>query len=358
MTSAPTPRKIIHIDMDAFFAAVEQRDNESYRGKPVIVGGSPEQRGVVSTASYEARKFGVHSAMATAIAIKLCPQAILLPPRFKIYKHISQHIMGILRRYTPQVEVMGLDEAYLDVTAYARGSRYAREIAKNILTDIYKETALTASAGVAPNKFLAKIASDYRKPHGLTVISPERVASFLADLPVKKLPGVGRSTEKKMALHNIYTITDLRKHSQEKLQALFGKYGQIFYDMARGEDQREVITSREIKSIGCEETFPKDIISTHEILSHLREISLELERRIAKKCTGAKTVTLKVTYSDFRKITRSITQRERVSKSADLFNISRKLLEKTEAGKVPIRLLGISVSGLDPDESQQLLLPF
>lgn len=350
------PRKIIHVDMDAFFAAVEQRDHEEYRGKPVIVGGRPEQRGVVATASYEARKYGVHSAMASAKALRLCPHAVFLPPRFGVYKRISRHVMGIMQRYTPLVEVMGLDEAYMDVTDCVRGVRYARDIARSVLAAIVRETGLTASAGVAPNKFLAKIASDMRKPAGLTVVPPQRVQQFLEDLAVRKLPGVGRVTEETMRRAGILTVGDLRNRDCEELERLFGKSGQWYYALARGEDDREVVTEHERKSIGCEQTFPEDLIAMRDIRNGLQEVAAELAVRIVHKGGGGRTVTLKITFADFRKITRSTTFSHPVESEDELFSVACCLLEKTEAGRKPLRLLGITVSQLDL--LAQLELPF
>ncbi len=351
-------RKIIHIDMDAFFAAVEQRDEPAYRGKPVIVGGRPEDRGVVATASYEARRFGIHSAMSSAAALRLCPQAIFLPPRFRVYRHVSNHVMGILKRHSPVLEAVSVDEAYLDVTEAAKGLRYARKIAQEIKEQIRRETGLTASAGVGPNKLIAKIASDYKKPDGLTVVTPERAQQFLDKLPVRKIPGIGGVAEQKLAALGVRTVQQLRERSKEELEALFGKTGEWYYQAARGEDEREVVVHREVKSVGCERTFPSDIVLRSDLEKELMQLAQELHQRASKKACKAHCLTLKITFFDFSKITRSVSSRQAITQEWEIYEKARALLAKTEAGKRPVRLLGIALSSLEEGSDPQLSFPF
>ncbi|MHB1322206.1 MAG: DNA polymerase IV, partial [Acidithiobacillus ferrivorans] len=266
-------RKIIHVDMDAFFAAVEQRDHPELRGQPVVVGGDPAGRGVVATCSYEARRFGIHSAMTAARARSLCPQAIFLRPRMDAYREASRQVMGILRRYTPLVEPLSLDEAFLDVTAVTADGVLAVRIAREIRARIEQETGLTASAGVSYNKLLAKLASDWRKPNGLVVVPPERGLTFLAPLPVSKLHGVGPATVKKLSSMGIHTVLDLRNMSREALIAQFGKTGLWFYEIARGIDRRPVQPSRQRKSVGTERTFPENLEDPKVMLATLQQMA-------------------------------------------------------------------------------------
>lgn len=361
MEEAARTRKIIHVDMDAFFASVEQRDNAELRGRPVVVGGKPNSRGVVAAASYEARAFGVHSAMACSQAARLCPHAVFVPPRFDAYRDVSQQIMAIFREYTDLVEPLSLDEAFLDVTENKVENPSATWLAMLIRARIFAETSLTASAGVAPNKFLAKIASDMQKPNGLTVISPDRVAAVLADLPVRKIPGVGAVTEKRMKELGIETTADLRLFSDERLQELFGKSGQYFARLARGEDERPVVPHRERKSIGVEDTFSTDLTDRSLILEQLTRISAKTWERLGSR--KAQTVTVKLTYEDFEKATRSQTLDYPVASAEQLLEVSVGLLEKTLAGDRPIRLLGVTLSHFtDEDHSLlraiQLMFPF
>jgi DNA polymerase-4 len=328
--------------MDAFFASVEQRDNPELYGKPVIVGGAPELRGVVAAASYEARKFGIRSAMSSARARALCPQAIFLRPRIATYRRVSHMIMGILRRYSDLVEPVSLDEAYLDVTWNKRGFNYASQVARDIRVMIAETTGLTASAGVGPNKFLAKIASDLNKPNGLTVITPDQVPVMLAKLSVNRIPGVGRVTAKKMALLGVKTISDLQRFSEDELIARFGKTGSWFYRLARGQDDSPVEPYRERKSIGAETTFARDVLDLAVLKGRLSELSERVAQRLPEE--GAFTVTIKLTYDDFEKITRSSTTALPIRSSRLIQDRVFELLAHTEAGVRPVRLVGISLS--------------
>jgi DNA polymerase-4 len=360
MDSFTRIRKIIHIDMDAFYASVEQRDNAELRGKPVVVGGSPNSRSVVAAASYEARKFGIRSAISCSQAFRLCPQAIFVPPRFEAYKAVSSQIMAIFREYTDLVEPLSLDEAFLDVTENNFNNPSATRIAEEIRKKILEETFLTASAGVAPNKFLAKIASDMNKPNGIAVIPPEKVSEILKTLPVRKVPGIGKKTEERMFELGITTTGDLQKWERDVLVEIFGKSGEWYYRIAHGEDDREVHSSRERKSVGAEDTFSKDIVD----LDSLRSEILVLSERVWKRLRGifGRTVTLKVTYADFEKITRSQTPKKIPETIDEIVQIVLVLLNQTEAGSRPIRLLGVSVSNFDRPNSDgkpvQLILPF
>ncbi len=346
--------------MDAFFASVEQRDDLTLRGKPVVVGGAPNSRGVVAAASYEARTFGVRSAMPCSQAARLCPHAIFVPPRFDAYREASRTIMTIFREYTQLVEPLSLDEAYLDVTVNNVGNPSASRLAEEIRSRIFTETQLTASAGVAPNKFLAKIASDMRKPTGLTVIPPERVAEVLAALPVRKIPGVGRVTEQRMLELGIETTADIRLHSDVKLQELFGKSGLSFARFARGEDERSVQPFRERKSIGVEDTFGSDLTDRTALSEELGRIADRLWSRLAEQ--RGLTVTVKVTYADFEKATRARTLEQPLGSRDELLEVAGELLARTGAGARPIRLLGIAVSHLAGETTtvrvRQLPLPF
>ncbi|HNV86723.1 MAG TPA: DNA polymerase IV [Candidatus Omnitrophota bacterium] len=337
---------IIHIDMDAFYAAVEQRDNPELRGKPVIVGGSPTGRGVVSTASYEARKFGVHSAMPAGQAKKLCPQGIFLKPNFEKYETASRQIHSIFRQYTDIVEPVSLDEAYLDVSKNKLNLDDPVMIARLIKQSIRAVTRLTASAGVAPNKFLAKIASDMKKPDGLFVVTPDEVENFLEPLPVRKIPGVGPVTEKKLTRLGIETCGTLLSKSKEELRKHFGKFGIDLWEMARGIDASPVIVGWKAKQIGCEETFEKDLLSLEDLKRELKLLAAETLSRAREDKKSGRTLTLKVKYADFTVITRSETVTHPLEDTEEIaaraFSLLRK---KTEAGRRKIRLLGISLSG-------------
>ena len=348
-------RKIIHIDMDAFYASVEQRDNPEYQGRPVIVGGSPQQRGVVAACSYESRKFGVHSAMSSARAARLCPEAVFIKPRFDVYRRISEQIRTIFLRYTELVEPLSLDEAYLDVSDSRLFQGSATRIAAAVKTDIRNATGLTASAGVSYNKFLAKIASDMDKPDGLYVITPEAGAAFIESLPIGRFFGVGKATEARMAKLNITTGADLKMLSREQLHRHFGKTGEFYYHIARGIDRRPVSSRRQRKSISSETTFMEDLLDTEILLGSLQQLADETFRSLANKQLSARTVTIKVKYADFQQVTRSKTLPEPVVTAASVGPVLADLLAKTDAGKRRVRLLGVGVSNLQPLSSVQNL---
>jgi DNA polymerase-4 len=342
MATSNWAKAIIHLDMDAFYAAVEVMDNPDLQGKPVIVGGSKE-RGVVSSASYEARTFGIHSAQPVATAIKLCPQGIFRPVRMWRYKEISRQIFEIFQRFSPLVEPLSLDEAFVDVTGSTRLFGPPEEIAKKIKQQVVAETGLTASAGVAPTKFIAKIASDIQKPDGLTIVPEGKVKEFLGPLPIEKLWGVGEKTRKTLAHLGVETIGDLGRVPPELLVRKLGKHGLHLSLLAKGVDEREVETERQVKSIGHEETYSS------------------LATRVAKRLRGhgfvGKNVTLKVKYHDFVQITRSITLQKPTDDGRKIFQSCCQLLSKTEVSKRPVRLFGISLSRLDlADKERQLAL--
>lgn len=337
-------RKIIHVDMDAFYAAVEQRDHPELKGKPVIVGGDPRGRGVVSTCSYEARKFGVRSAMSASMALRLCPQAIFVRPRFDVYQSVSQDIRSIFREYTDLVEPLSLDEAYLDVTANKKNMPYATDIAREILTRIREKTGLTASAGVSFNKFLAKVASDINKPNGLTVITPKMADKFIDRLPIRKFYGVGKVTEKKMLDMGIKTGADLKKIPCDELINRFGKTGRYYFDIARGHDLRQVNPEHTRKSIGQEHTFPEDISNRDEMIAFLEQLAGMVADIIRKYNVKGRTLTLKVRYFDFISVTRSVTPGQLFVAADEMMAFLPGLLDKTDAGRKKVRLLGVAVS--------------
>jgi DNA polymerase-4 len=339
------PRKIIHIDMDAFYASVEQRDNPELRGKPVAVGGSRE-RGVVAAASYEARKFGVHSAMPSVTAKRKCPELIFVKPRFDAYKAISLKIREIFAAYTPIIEPLSLDEAYLDVTENLKDIPSATQIAEEIRAQIRGETELTASAGVSYNKFLAKLASDHRKPDGLFVITPQMGPAFVEALPVRKFHGVGPATARKMGLLGIATGLDLKAQTEAFLLHHFGKAGAYYYWAARGVDERAVRADRVRKSVGAENTFPTDLFAYEAAQDALREIV----DKVWGYCQGSgirgRTVTLKVKFANFQLITRSRTGQTQIRTRDELEQLSNALLEPLFPVARGIRLLGVSLSAL------------
>ncbi|AEM47852.1 DNA polymerase IV [Acidithiobacillus ferrivorans SS3] len=343
-------RKIIHVDMDAFFAAVEQRDHPELRGQPVIVGGDPGGRGVVATCSYEARRFGIHSAMTAARARSLCPQAIFLRPRMEAYREASRLVMGILRCYTPLVEPLSLDEAFLDATAATADGILAVQIAREIRARIERETGLTASAGVSYNKLLAKLASDWRKPNGLFVVPPERGLTFLAPLPVSKLHGVGPATVKKLSSMGIHTVLDLRNMSREALIAQFGKTGLWFYEIARGIDLRPVQPSRQRKSVGTERTFPKNLADPKVMLATLQQMAGQVAARLQVLGLAGRTVSIKARFPDFATVTRAHTDAQAIWRTEAISALLPGLLAKAIPTRLPVhasvRLLGVTVSGL------------
>jgi DNA polymerase-4 len=352
----PMHRKIIHIDMDAFYASVEQRDFPELRGKPVVVG-SPEGRGVVLTASYEARKFGVRSAIPGREAKRLCPDAIFVPPRFSAYKDVSQHIREIFLRYTDLVEPLSLDEAYLDVSEDKLQIGSAIEIAKEIKNAIRDETNLTASAGVSINKFVAKVASGMQKPDGLTFIHPDKIEAFMEQLKVGDFHGVGRVTADKMNKAGLFTGADLKKLSQDELVKNYGKAGIFYYNIVRGIDHRAVQPERETKSVSAEDTFAEDVLDIPLMEAELEKLSEVLFKRLNKHELFGRTITLKVKYHDFRIISRSKTFPEKINEISIIAATAKELLRQTEAGHKKIRLLGIGVSGFeDVDTKGQLKL--
>lgn len=366
-------RRILHVDMDAFYASVEQRDRTELRGQPVAVGGM--QRGVVAAASYEARRFGVRSAMPMTQALRLCPKLRVVPPDFAKYKAVSAQVFAIFERVTPLVEGLSLDEAYLDVTENSFGERLGVQVARRIKEAILAETQLTASAGVAPNKFLAKIASAWRKPDGLYVIAPERVERFLDPLPVDALWGVGPVTDRKLRAAGLHTLADVRQASVEDLQRLVGSFAKTLLLLARGIDERPVEPHRERKSLGSETTFPQDLTELSELRAAVETLAQQTAALLLRHGKFARTVTLKVRYEDFETVTRSETAERPLRSAVEITERALSLLHKTAAGQRPIRLLGVSLHGLqesdaapiikhkskrprtEEEESPQLLLP-
>ena len=345
------PRKIIHLDMDAFFAAIEQRDFPQYRGKPVVVGGDPQSRGVVSTCSYEARKFGIHSAMAAAQAFRLCPQAIFLRPRFEVYQKVSRQVMEILHRHTDLVEAASLDEAYLDVTVHKLKAEDPVMIATLIKQHIHAATGLTASAGVATNMFLAKVASDFKKPDGLTVILPGEEAAFLEKLPVRKIPGVGPVTEKRLLGLGYETCGDLAAADTRDLEAQLGKWGRALSRRALGIDDRQVEPGGDPKQCSVEETFEKDTRDVSFLRERLEAYAEEVFADLKRKGLLGRTVVLKLKYFDFKSITRSLTLERPPSGPREIYEVAERLLRtKTLAGRKPVRLLGVGIGGLRPEQ--------
>ena len=337
-------RKIIHIDMDAFFASVEQRDNPSLRGKPIIVGGRPNERGVVATASYEARPYGVRSAMPTRTALRLCPQALVVRPRMEAYREVSRRIRAIFADYTSVIEPMSLDEAYLDVSASSLCRGSATLMAEEIRARIRSELQLTASAGVSYNKFLAKVASDCQKPDGITVITPERGAQFAAELAIGKFWGIGKVTEGKMHQLGIRTGSDLLRHDLEVLRARFHKSADFYLQLARGVDHRPVQTTRVRKSVGREQTFSNDIASEQQMLVHLQAYAQEIHTWCQQRNKIARTLTLKARYANFRTVTRSQSLDGGYTTLEHIHQTLPQLLASTQAQQLKVRLLGLSLS--------------
>ena len=341
--------------MDAFYASVEQRDHPCWRGRPVIVGGSAEKRGVVSAASYEARAFGVHSAMPASQAKKLCPQGIFLPVRMDRYREVSEEIFKLLETYTPLIEPLSLDECFLDVTGSERIFGPALEIARQIKKKIFETTGLTASAGIAPNKFLAKIASDLKKPDGLVEVKPERIQEFLRDLPISKLWGVGKATEQILKELGIFRIGQLAVFPPEKIEKKLGKFGCELIDLARGKDDRMVISRSDPKSMSQEETFTPDLTDLPTMKKFLLEQSEQVGRQLRQEKMKGGTVHLKVRYPDFTQVTRSATLASPTDQGLHIYETAMGLLGKTEVAKRGARLLGVGVSNLRPRHlSEQL----
>ncbi|WP_330443224.1 DNA polymerase IV [Flavobacterium sp. C4GT6] len=343
-------RKIIHVDMDAFYASVEQRDNPELRGKPIAVGGG-SSRGVVAAASYEARKFGVRSAMSGYLAKKKCPQLIFVRPRFERYREVSYQIRKIFLDYTDLVEPLSLDEAYLDVTINKKGNPSATMIAEEIRQRIFNTTGLTASAGISINKFIAKVASDYNKPNGQKTVNPDEVLEFLENLAIGKFYGVGKVTQEKMYQLGIFTGADLKAKSVEYLTEHFGKSGAYYYHVVRGIHNSAVKPDRIVKSVGTEHTFFENLVSEVFMIEKLDDISKELDKRLQKKKIAGKTVTLKIKYSDFTVQTRSKTLPYYISDRALIMETVKELLYQ-EKIKDSVRLLGISLANLNNEEKE------
>ena len=340
--------------MDAFYASVEQRDFPEFRGKPLAVGGSPDGRGVVATASYEARKYGVKSAMSSRMALQLCPDLLFTYPRFDVYKQVSNHIRSIFLRYTDIIEPLSLDEAFLDVTEDKLGIGSALDIAREIKEAIREELQLTASAGVSVNKFVAKIASDLQKPDGLTFIGPSKIVKFLEQLPVDKFFGVGKVTAKKMHQLGIFTGKDLKRFSEAEMIFHFGKSGKFFFHIVRGEDNRPVKPNRISKSFGAEDTFEKDLRELEDLKTEVIKLSAKVFNRLDKSGRKAKTITLKVKFADFTQITRSKTMLDYFGSQQEIEHLALELLENLDLQEIKIRLLGVTVSNFQTDEGDQL----
>ena len=339
-------RRIVHLDMDAFYASVEQRDDPALRGKPVAVGGRPETRGVVAAASYEARAFGVRSAMPMARAVRLCPELAIVRPDFAKYKAASESVMEILHSATPLVEPLSLDEAYLDVTENLWREPLAMDVARRIKREIFDNLQLTASAGVAPNKFLAKIASGWEKPDGLTVIAPERVESFLHKLPVEALWGVGPVTARKLRAIGVTQLVEIRAVDFTLLEQTVGSLAGWLVGLSHGIDERRVEPERERKSISSETTFARDLRELADIERELDALAAEVALALERKGLVARTVTIKVRYADFSTVTRSHTAQGATSSAKSLALRARALLERTDAARRPVRLLGVGAHGL------------
>ena len=339
-------RRIVHLDMDAFYASVEQRDDPALRGKPVVVGGRPESRGVVAAASYEARAFGIRSAMPMGRALRLCPQLVIVHPNFERYRQVSRQVMDLLRACTPLVEPLSLDEAYLDVTENAWNEPLATNVAKRLKREIFEATQLTASAGVAPNKFLAKIASGYRKPDGLTVIAPERVESFLQELPVEALWGVGPVTAKKLRAAGIDKLIQVRSADMDLLRQTVGSLADWLRQLSHGDDPRPVTPDRESKSSSTENTYAEDLLDIETIRAELDRMARENADWLVRRKLEARTITIKVRYAGFVTVTRSHTLSRATADADVIASWAKDLSAKTDAGQRPVRLLGVRVQGL------------
>ncbi|OJF95774.1 DNA polymerase IV [Alkalibacterium sp. 20] len=354
-----TSRKIIHIDMDAFYASVEIRDNPSLKNKPVIIARHPKEtggRGVVTTANYEARKFGVHSAMSAQKAFELCPKGLFVPPNFESYREASSKMHKIFLKYTNKIQPLSLDEAYLDVTDNHINQKSATLIAERIRKDISMELELTCSAGVSYNKFLAKLASDYNKPNGITVIPPEKAHAFLIHLPIEKYHGVGKKSVEKMHAMEIYNGQDLYDKEELELVKHFGKMGHSLYRKVRGIDDSEVRSDREPKSVGKESTFPHNLSAENEIIQVLRQLAKKVMENLNKKQKHGKTVVLKIRYEDFQTVTRRRTFPNYIEDEEELFRVAVSIWEE-ESLDLSVRLLGITVTGLDSIIFENIPLP-
>ena len=354
MATEKTFRRIIHVDMDAFFASVEQRDHPALRGKPIAVGHAGA-RGVVATASYEARKFGVHSAMPSSKARELCPQLIFVHSRMRHYQAVSRQVRAIFERYTDIIEPVSIDEAFLDVTENKIGAATGLEIAQKIKKDIREELGLVASAGVSYNKFLAKIASDYRKPDGLCVIHPSQALEFIDKLPIEAFWGIGPATAKRLHALGIDSAPKLREMSLARLTELFGKAGLTYYNFVRGIDDRDVVTHRERKSVGCEETFGRDIRG-QAIHEALKEVIEELVRRVTRRQFKGKRLTLKVRFPDFTTVTRSTSGTQYLDNANTIAELAQRLMDNVTLPSTGIRLLGLTVSKTDQEVKDEYLV--
>lgn len=338
-------RKIVHVDMDAFYASVEVLDDPSLKGRPIIVGGRPGSRSVVCTASYEARRFGVRSAMSTTYAAKLCPDAVFLPPRFERYTEISKAVRAIFARYTDLIEPLSLDEAYLDVTDHP--TLYATKIAHEIRQSVFKELGLTCSAGVGPNKLIAKIASDMNKPNGLTVVQPHQVRDFLCEMPLRKIHGVGPATDKRLAAAGFVKCSDLWPVTPDRIELILGSWGRWIWRAARGIDHRQVLTHWERLSYGREDTLETDEVDLERLELKIESLASKVARSLVKAEKRGRTITLKVKYSNFESITRAKSIDLETNDGSIIADVCKRLLKlKTDAGRRPIRLVGVSVSKL------------
>jgi DNA polymerase IV len=356
-------RRILHIDMDAFYASVEQRDNPSLRGVPVVVGGDPTRRGVVAAASYEARRFGVRSAISMAQAVRLCPALVIVRPDFQKYRAVSQQVFALYREVTPLVEPLSLDEAYLDVTDNAWGEPLGVTVARRLKQAIRDTTGLTASAGVAPNKFLAKIASGWKKPDGLTVIAPERVEAFLQGLGVDALWGVGPRTADKLRAHGITMLRDVRAHPPDELRALVGSLADWLKALSEGRDDRAVEPNRPARSSGSECTYERDLTDPARMREEIASMARQAADWLARRDLLARTIVVKVRYGDFTTVTRSHSEMPPTREADRLVHRATVLLDRTEAARRPVRLLGVSVHNLvrsleDEGSQRDRFLPF
>jgi DNA polymerase-4 len=351
-----TARRVLHCDMDCFYAAVHMRDDPSLAGKPVVIGGRPESRGVVAAASYEARRHGIHSAMPSAQARRLCAGVVFVPPDFRRYQRESEKIFAIYREYTPVVEAVSIDEAYLEVTGQLERFGSATALAREIRRRVAEERRLTVSVGVGPNRLIAKLASDFQKPDGLTVVPPRRVLQFLEALPVRRLHGVGPATERALAEMGVETVADLRRLPLEQLGERFGRHGRTLYEFARGIDDRPIETHRERKSLGTENTYGRDLAGRDAVEPELGRLAQEVALALARRDLACCTVTIKVRYADFTTITRSRTLLAPVRDAPAIAGCALDLLRRTDALSRPVRLLGVSASNLVQGAAAQLRL--
>ena len=356
MASSEPLRRILHCDMDCFYAAVHMRDEPALRGKPVVVGGDPSGRGVVAAASYEARKFGIHSAMPAAQARRQCPDTIFLRPDFRRYRRESDQIFAIYRQFTPIIQTLSLDEAYLDVSEHLGDLGSATAIAEAIRHRVRQERGLTVSVGVGPNKLVAKIASDFHKPDGLTVVRPSEVEAFLAPLPVRRLYGIGPATERTLSDMEITTVAELRAISLDRLLDRFGNWGRTLWEHARGIDNRPVRTRQVRKSLSTERTFEENVRDLERMDKIFGTMADEVARGLEKRRLAACTVTIKVRYPDFTTLTRSHTLQVPTSDASTISSHARDLVRRTDAARRSVRLLGVGASNLVPGDLGQRAL--